>query len=286
MLNEIVVISGKGGTGKTTLVAAMLAYLDSVVVADCDVDAPDLHILLHGEEIYKSEFSGLQRPTIDKETCISCGLCHEHCKFNAITEGIDLLRSKCEGCSLCAYICPTKSITMQDAVVGTIYHRSIANGDFVYGRLIPGEETSGKLVSAVRQKAKQLAHQKEIETMIIDGAPGIACNVIASITGASQVVIVTEPTVSGLHDLQRVYELVQRFRVKATVVVNKSDLSDEGLQAIRNYCHEEGLLLALEIPFNRQIVESISALKLPPEGAPEFYRTLHFEKFMQSIGAL
>ena len=286
MLNEIVVISGKGGTGKTTLVAAMLAYLDSVVVADCDVDAPDLHILLHGKEVYKAEFSGLKRPVINTDTCTHCGLCYENCKFKAISPSIEMIHSKCEGCGVCDYVCPTDSISMKDAVVGTIYHREIEKGDFVYGRLIPGEETSGKLVSAVRKKAQQLAMHKAIDTMVIDGAPGIACNVIASITGASQVVIVTEPTVSGLHDLQRVYELVQRFRVKATVVVNKADLSSHGLEAIRSYCQEEGLHLALEIPFNKEIVESISALKLPPEGAPEFYEAIGFKNFMASIQAI
>lgn len=286
MLNEIVVISGKGGTGKTTLVAAMLAYLESVVVADCDVDAPDLHVLLKGKEVYQSDFSGLKRPVVNLETCISCGLCYEHCKFHAISENIDMIHSKCEGCGLCDYICPTDSITMKEAIVGKIYHRAIRKGDFVFGRLIPGEETSGKLVSAVRKKAKELAVQKSVSTMLIDGAPGIACNVIASITGATQVIIVTEPSVSGLHDLQRVHDLVKRFRVKATVVVNKADLSQEGLDAIRQYCHQEGLKLALEIPFNKAIVKSVSELKLPADAAPEFYRSIGFEDFMQSIEAL
>jgi MinD superfamily P-loop ATPase len=286
MLNEIVVISGKGGTGKTTLVAAMLAYLESVVVADCDVDAPDLHILLEGREIYQADFSGLKRPLVDKSTCTACGLCYDHCKFNAISKEIEMIHSKCEGCGLCDYVCPTHSISMEEAIVGKIYHRDIPKGDFVYGRLIPGEETSGKLVSAVRKRAKQLATQKAVKTMIIDGAPGIACNVIASITGANQVVIVTEPTVSGLHDLQRVYELVEKFRVKATVVVNKADLSEVGLEGIRSYCEEEGLKLALEIPFNKGIVESVSQLKLPPDGNPDFYRQIGFENFMKVIEAL
>jgi len=285
-MNEIVVVSGKGGTGKTTLVAAMLAYLENVVVADCDVDAPDLHILLKGPEVFKSEFSGLKRPIINKETCTSCGLCYDHCKFDAISQDINLIEGKCEGCGLCAYVCPTDSITMREAVVGTIYHREITKGDFVYGQLIPGEETSGKLVSAVRKKANQLAEQKGVETILIDGAPGIACNVIASITGSSQVVIVTEPTVSGLHDLMRVYELVQRFRVKATVVVNKCDLSVGGLEEIRQYCRDENIEIGLEIPFNRGVVESVSKLQLPPDGIPDFYKELDFESFLKTLNTL
>jgi len=286
MINEIVVISGKGGTGKTTLVASMLAYIKGVVVADCDVDAPDLHILLKGIELYHSGFSGLKRPVIKKDTCNDCGLCHRYCKFGAITEAIQLLSNKCEGCGLCAHVCPTDSIEMRDVEIGSIVHRRIERGDFVYGRLIPGEETSGKLVSAVRKKAQTLATQKSVETLLIDGAPGIACNVIASITGAKQVVIVTEPTISGLHDLKRVYELVQRFHVKAHVVVNKSNLSDEGLDAIKQYCMEQGLSIALEIPFNEDIVKTISALELPPNRMPDFYRSIGFEGFMKQLNLL
>ncbi len=286
MINEIVVISGKGGTGKTTLVASMLAYMKELVVADCDVDAPDLPILLKGKELYHSGFSGLKRPIINRDTCNDCGLCHKHCKFDAITQTIQLLSNKCEGCGLCAYVCPTDSVEMKDVEIGSIVHRRIDKGDFVYGRLIPGEETSGKLVSAVRKKAQTLAMQKSLETLLIDGAPGIACNVIASITGANQVVIVTEPTISGLHDLKRVHELVQRFYVKAQVVVNKSDLSDEGLETIREYCMEQGLSIALEIPFDEDIVKSISALELPPNRMPDFYRSIGFEGFMKQLNLL
>lgn len=286
MINEVVVVSGKGGTGKTTLVASMLAYLKQVVVADCDVDAPDLHLLLKGEEIYRSGFSGLKRPVIDNEKCTQCGVCVDKCNFAAISKEVSLIKEKCEGCGVCQYVCPQNSIMMVPCVVGEIVHRQTAKGEFVFGRLIPGEETSGKLVSAVRKKAKKLAEQKSLETVIIDGAPGIACNVIASVTGANHVVIVTEPTISGLHDLQRVYELVQRFRVAMTVVVNKADLSEKGLNGIRDYCNEQGISIGLEIPFHKGIVDAIGRLHLPPESESDFFESLNFRKFLKDMALL
>lgn len=286
MLNEIAVVSGKGGTGKTTLVASLLAYTKDVVVADCDVDAPDLHLLLRGKTVLERDFSGLQRPVFNTSSCIECGMCKNHCKFDAIDETFRLIEGKCEGCGVCAYVCPESAIEMKDSVIGRISHRKIDKGDFIYGQLIPGEETSGKLVSEVRRLAKKVADQRAIQSILIDGAPGIACNVIASVTGVKHVIIVTEPTISGLHDLERVYELVSRFRVKVTVVINKSDLSVKGLEAIRDYCLKNSIAIGLEIPFNKEIVASISELKLPADVLNNFYEKIGFKAFVQSLNLL
>lgn len=286
MLNEIVVISGKGGTGKTTLVASLLSYTKDIVVADCDVDAPDLHLLLRGKTALERDFSGLQRPVFNTSSCIECGMCKNHCNFDAIDETFRLIDGRCEGCGLCAHICPESAIEMKDSVIGRIIHRKIDKGDFIYGQLIPGEETSGKLVSEVRRLAKKIADQRAIKSILIDGAPGIACNVIASVTGVKHVIIVTEPTISGLHDLERVYELVSRFRLKVTVVVNKSDLSTKGLEAIRTYCMNNSIPIGLEIPFNKEIVACISALKLPARELSNFYDKIGFSAFVQSLDLL
>ncbi len=284
-MNEIVVISGKGGTGKTTLVAAILAYVENIVVADCDVDAPDLPVLLKGNTLLDIPFYGLKRPQLSRETCIKCNLCTEKCHFACDPVNDDSLEG-CEGCGVCEYVCPTNSIVMKDAEVGRIIHKEITDGDFVYGRLIPGEETSGKLVAAVRKKAKEIAESKLVSTILVDGSPGIACNVISSVTGASHVVIVTEPTLSGLHDLKRVHELIQKFHSKITIVINKVDLSEEIAKEIRGYCETVQLDIGLEIPYNKKIVESINAFELPPRREKEFYTTINFESFLTQIDCL
>jgi len=282
-INEIVVISGKGGTGKTTLVASLVPFLENPVIADCDVDAPDLNILF-GETIRESkDFVGLKRAVINEDLCTKCGLCHQKCKFNAISEDIKVSFSKCEGCSVCEYICPTGAIKMKDCVVGQVFDSETEYGPMVHARLIPGEETSGKLVSEVRKTAKALAEKTGRETIIIDGSPGIACNVIASITGVKKTVIVIEPTFSGLHDLEKVHRLVQNFSVDIMIVINKCDLSEDGLNAIENYCKEQDLEIALKIPFNKDIVKSVSERKIPSLENKEFFDGIGFAKFVEWI---
>ena len=282
-MNEIVVISGKGGTGKTTLIASLMPYFGEVILADCDVDAPDLHILFEKKRKSVEKFIGLKKAHLNEELCIKCGKCYRACKFDAITEDIVIQGSKCEGCGVCEFVCPVDAIEMRDAVVGELYISETESGEMVHARLIPGEETSGKLVSAVRKKAKQLAQEREIETILIDGSPGIACNVISSITGAKKAVIVIESSLSGLHDLDKVYQLTKKFRLPVYIVVNKYDLSMEAFAKIEEYCKKEGLTIDLKIPFNKKMVEAITKKEIPSVYDKKFFNEIGFMEFVEKL---
>jgi MinD superfamily P-loop ATPase len=282
-INEIVVISGKGGTGKTTLVSSMIPFLRDLVIADCDVDAPDLNILFGDDIKAEKDFVGLQRAVINKDICIACGECHKKCKFNAIDEDIIVDTIKCEGCGVCEYVCPVNAIDMKDSVVGKIFVSNTQYGDMVHARLIPGEETSGKLVAEVRKKAKKIAEEKNMKNIIIDGSPGIACNVISSLTGVNQVIIVIEPTLSGLHDLRKVHEMVKRFRLNEYIVINKYDISEDELKEIEDYCNEENLEVILKIPFNKKLVEAITKKTVPSLYVSGFFENIGFDKFLNIL---
>ena len=282
-INEIVVISGKGGTGKTTLTASLIPYLEELTIADCDVDAPDLDILLDPKLKSAMKFVGLKKAAIDSKRCIQCGLCQRHCKFSAISKDIILNPSKCEGCGVCEFVCPQDAVSMKDAVVGELFESDTAFGNFVHAKLIPGEETSGKLVAEVRKKAKALAVLNKKKNIIVDGSPGIACNVISSITGASQVIIVTEPTFSGLHDLKRIYELTEKFNLKVQVVINKFDISPSHSEIIEKYCLEKNITVGLKIPFAKKIVRSIVSKTIPSIGEKDFFEKIGFFKFIDSL---
>lgn len=279
--NEVVVISGKGGTGKTSVVASVIPYITDIVIADCDVDAPDLNILF-GEKVKQSfEFVGTKKACIDKSLCDECGECIIHCKFNAISDDFIVNNFKCEGCGVCAVVCPEDAISMVDTVVGSILISETKYGEMVHGKLIPGEETSGKLVAEVRKKAKQVAAEKNIANIIVDGSPGIGCNVISSITGAKKVVIVIESTLSGLHDLRRVYELTKRFNTVASVVINKWDLSPNISQTIEQFCEQENIVIDFKIPFDEIMVEAISNKAIPSVYAEDFFDKFNFKEIVR-----
>lgn len=234
-MHELVVISGKGGTGKTSIVASFASICGGCVVADADVDAPDLHLILEPTDTRREDFSGGSRARIRSELCIGCGTCRDLCRFDAITssaaagdrETFQVDPTRCEGCGVCAYFCESDAIEFGAVVNGELLESDARPGPLAHARLGIAEENSGKLVTEVRQRARELARRQGLELIIIDGPPGVGCPVIASLTAASLVLVVTEPTLSGQHDLERVLQLTGQLRVPAAICINKWDLNPE-----------------------------------------------------------
>ncbi len=256
-MKELVVISGKGGTGKTTIVAAFAALGDNKVMADADVDAPDLHIILDPTIIRRESFSGGKLASINKELCTECDKCRELCRFGAIDEGYVVGKVDCEGCGVCYHFCPADAIEFKEQVSGEWFISETRFGPLVHARLGVAEENSGKLVTLVRQNAKILAEDEGKELIIVDGAPGIGCPVISSITGSDLVLIISEPTLSGIHDMKRAAELAEHFKIPVAICVNKFDINLEISQKISSYCKENNLQLVGEIPFDTAVIESM-----------------------------
>ena len=277
-IKEILVISGKGGTGKTTITSSIIPYFDSLVIGDCDVDAPNLKILLNPSEKEKNGFLRMKKAKIDSEKCIHCNRCYEYCKFEAMDNV-----QKCEGCGMCEYICPVGAIEMIENRVGDIMVGETEYGTMVHACLEPGEENSGKLVAEVRRKAKKIAQLDGKEYIILDGAPGVACNVISSLTGVKRVIIVTEPTLSGLHDLERVVNLVERFRVKPCFVINKFDISIEMTDKIETYLNNLGYKISMKIPFDKKIFKAIMENKIPSIAEKKFFEDLGIRELIEEL---
>jgi MinD superfamily P-loop ATPase len=248
-MKQLTIISGKGGTGKTTLTAAFAHLADHAVIADCDVDAADLHLILTPHILKEESFYGGQLASIDNERCTQCGLCEQECRFKAI-KAFRVDPFSCEGCGVCAHICPEKAVLMEERLSGCWFVSDTKEGPMVHARLGIAAENSGKLVSMVRQQAVELAEKEKKNLVIIDGPPGIGCPVIASIGGVDLVVIVTEPTLSGLHDLKRILEVANHFNIPAMVCINKCDINQENARSIEDYCEEKGIAIAGRIPYD------------------------------------
>lgn len=256
-MKQITVLSGKGGTGKTTITAAFAVLAKKAVLADCDVDAPDLHMLLHPEIIETREFRGSKIAVIEETKCVKCGLCREKCRFDAITQNLTVDPFSCEGCGVCTIVCPVNAITLTERISGYAYISKIKYGFMAHALLNPGEANSGKLVTLVRQNAKLLAEKEENNLIIIDGPPGIGCPVIASVTGVDAGLVITEPTMSGIHDLKRAIQLLRHFNVKPFVCVNMYDVNKDNSNKIFRFCEENGIEVVDKIPFNPVVTEAM-----------------------------
>ena len=255
-MNEIVVLSGKGGTGKTSIVGSFAVLSNNKVLADCDVDAADLHILLNPSHQQETKFWSGQKALIDIEICNQCGLCQDICHYGAITDyAVNPL--SCEGCGFCYHICPVSAIKMEDNLAGDWYISDTRYGPLVHAKLGIAQDNSGKLVAVVRQKAKQIAQERNYNLIITDGPPGIGCPVISSLTGSSLALLVTEPTLSGIHDLERVLGVCYHFKVPAVVCINKYDINETNSHSIEQYCVSHGIEVLSKIPFDSVVTEAI-----------------------------
>ena len=255
-MRQLTIVSGKGGTGKTTITAAFAALAQNHVMADGDVEAADLHLILTPHIKRGEEFYGGRAPSLDKDKCDQCGICMEVCRFDAI-HNFTIDPISCEGCGLCMHACPTDAIKMGEKFSGYWFISDTRFGPMVHARLGIAEENSGKLVTLVRQQARLIAEDENKDLIIIDGPPGIGCPVIAALTGVDLVLAVTEPTLSGIHDLERVLDVAKHFNVPAMVCVNKCDINPENTRKIEDYCQDKNIAVVGEIPYDPVVTRAM-----------------------------
>ena len=256
-MKELILISGKGGTGKTSIIAALASLAENKVLCDADVDAADLHLVANPQVLSRAEFRSGHTAAIHKSKCSECGLCRELCRYSAIDADYHINPIDCEGCGVCVYFCPEKAVDFPENTCGEWFISDTRLGPLVHARLGIAEENSGKLVTLVRQEAKKLADEKKHDLILTDGPPGVGCPVIASIGGASAVLIVTEPSLSGIHDMQRVIELANHFKVPAMVCVNKFDLNPDLTADIEAFVKAEGLTCLGRIPYDPIFIKAM-----------------------------
>jgi len=256
-VKQIVIISGKGGTGKTIITAAIASLVKNKVIADCDVDAADLHLLLSPKILERHEFRSGKTAKIDKKFCQQCGKCITACRFNAISQDFVVDPISCEGCAFCSYICPTEAIKLEENISGEWYISETRFGHLVHAKLGIAEENSGKLVTLVKQKAKELARKQNSDWIIVDGAPGIGCPVIASLSGVDFALVVTEPTLSGLHDARRVVGVAKHFRIPVKLIINKFDLNPDMTEEIEKYAESDRIAVLGRISFDESVVKAM-----------------------------
>ena len=257
---EIIVISGKGGTGKTSLTAAFAHLAADAVICDLDVDAPDLHLILQPENEVREDFFSGHEAVIDPAACNGCGVCAEVCRFGAVTSqaaGFAVDPVKCEGCKVCVHFCQAGAIGFPERHCGEWFLSRTRFGPMVHAQLFPGAENSGRLVALLRGKARERAKQTGRALILSDGAPGIGCPVISSLSGTDFAVLVTEPTPSGLHDLERVADLCRHFKIPAGVIVNKADLNPENTNGIRRWCGEALVEFLAALPYDPAVTEAM-----------------------------
>ena len=256
-LKELIVISGKGGTGKTSLLGAFASLARDKVLCDADVDAADLYLILEPDIKERQDFQEGHRAVIDPEKCTECGLCRQLCRFQAISPEFKVDPIDCEGCGVCVYFCPAEAIEFPIKTCGELFISETRCGPMVHARLGIAEDNSGKLVTLTRKHARDLAKERGFNLILTDGPPGLACPVIASIAGATGVLIVTEPTLSGHHDMDRVVELPNHFEIPAYVCINKYDLNTKMTETIEEYARDRGLPIMGRIPFDPLFTEAM-----------------------------
>lgn len=264
-MKELVIISGKGGTGKTSVTASLAVLAKKAVMADCDVDAADLHLILKPEVKQKADFYSGREAIIRPQDCIACGICEKLCRFDAINkvynqekaaEVYEVKEISCEGCGVCVRFCPEKAIDFPDRLCGEWMISDTRCGPMVHAQLGVAAENSGKLVSQVREEAQKLAKEKGLELILVDGPPGIGCPVIASLTGVNRVLVVTEPTLSGKHDLKRVMDLCKHFEIHVDICINKWDLQKEISAEIEKYAQEQGARVLGKITYDPGVTKA------------------------------
>jgi len=258
-MKQLLILSGKGGTGKTTIASAFIKLADAKAYADCDVDAPNLHLITGwSAEPAKTDYYGLPKAEINSELCIQCDRCRQNCRFDAISIGekykVDLFA--CEGCGVCEYVCPVEAITMKPAVAGELMLYSDGEKVFSTAQLKMGSGTSGMLVTEVKKQMKAAAADAELA--IIDGSPGIGCPVIASLSGVDMVLIVAEPSISGISDMERIINTAAKFGTKTAVCINKYDTNIENTEKIEEFCKKQALPFIGRIPFDSNAVKAIN----------------------------
>ena len=271
-MKEILIISGKGGTGKTTLTASVAKYMSKKVICDADVDAADMFLLMKPEIKKKMAFKGKSVAIINNELCTSCDLCRKRCRFDAIdvVDGNYTINPySCDGCTLCTLVCPANAIKMEQMTVGEWYVSQTEYGKMVHAKLFPGAENSGNLVTMVKRQAHMLAEEENAEFVIVDGPPGIGCPVTSALSGANIAIIVTEPTFSGIHDLERVYETAIHFKTTVWIVINKYDLNLKNSEKIEKFAREKGIDVVKKIPFSKCIIDSVVRGEIPADNCPE-----------------
>lgn len=261
-MKELLVISGKGGSGKTSISSSFISLASDCVICDCDVEAPNLHILMHPESTSTDDFKGLPRAFIDQDKCIMCNLCTENCKFSSINDYIVSI-DDCEGCCLCSRLCPVDAITMNEHICGQWFHSKTMYGTMFHANLGIGADNSGKLVSLLREKAREFAEEEKRDLIITDGPPGIGCPTIAALTGTDLAVIVVEPTLSAIHDMLRTIDLCSHFRIKHGVIINKADLNMEKTAEIKSLCTDKNIPVFADIPFDKNFRDAINNLQTP-----------------------
>jgi len=284
-MKQLLLLSGKGGTGKTTVATCLIQLSQAKAYADCDVDAPNLHLVLGTFENHSTKpYYDLPKAVIDPDLCTECGLCHQVCRFDAITRNpYQVIPHLCEGCTYCAHVCPSEAITLEETVAGTIELHTRGDETFSTATLKMGSGTTGLLVTEVKKQIKDKA-----KFAILDGSPGIGCPVIASLTGVDLALMVAEPSLSGISDLQRVIQSARQLHVPACVIVNKSDVNEELTGRIRRYCNEESIPFLGTIPYDKEAIAAInSGQSLLERGGPasEAIRAIH-HKVMKELEAL